>query len=80
LKVAIEATTIADRNLGQRIVDRLKADTVLAPLSSTISVSVSNGRVYLRGTVDTEEQHLSMVSIAQHTYGVSALYDQLTVR
>jgi osmotically-inducible protein OsmY len=80
LNLTVQATTLADRNLGQRIVDRLRADTVLAPLSSTISISVSDGRAYLRGTVDTEEQHLSIVSIVQHTYGVNAVYDQLVVR
>ena len=80
LNLTIQATTIADRNLGQRIVDRFKADADLAPLASTINVSVNDGRVYLRGTVDTEAQHLAMVSIVQHTYGVGTVYDQLVVR
>lgn len=80
LNLTIQASTLADRNLGQRLVDRLRSDAVLTPLSSNISISVSDGRVYLRGTVDTEEQHLSIVSVVQHTYGVTAVYDQLTVR
>jgi osmotically-inducible protein OsmY len=80
VNVTVQAATLADRNLGQRIVDRLRADPVLTPLSSMISVSVSDGRVYLRGTVDTEQQHLSIVSMVQHTYGVNAVYDQLVVR
>jgi osmotically-inducible protein OsmY len=80
LSLTIQAPTLSDRNLGQRIADRLRADNVVAPLASTINISVSDGRVYLRGTVDTEEQHLSIVSIAQHTYGVNAVYDQLLVR
>jgi osmotically-inducible protein OsmY len=80
LNCTVQATTLADRNLGRRIVDRLRGDTTLAPPASMISISVSEGRVYLRGTVDTEEQHLSMVSVVQHTYGVNAVYDELTVR
>jgi osmotically-inducible protein OsmY len=80
LNLTVQATSIGDRNLGQRLVERLRSDTVLSPLSSMISISVSEGRVYLRGTVDTEEQHLSIVSVVQHTYGVNAVYDQLTVR
>lgn len=80
LNLTLQATTVADRNLGQRVIDRLRADNNLMPLASTISISVSDGRVYLRGTVDTEEQHLSIVSVVQHTYGVNAVYDQLTVR
>jgi osmotically-inducible protein OsmY len=76
----VEATTVADRNLGARIVDRLRADSNLAPLSTAINVSISDGRVYLRGTVDTEAQHLAIVSVVQHTYGVAAVYDQLVVR
>lgn len=31
-------------------------------------------------TVDTEEQQLSIISMVQHTYGVTAVYDQLVVR
>jgi osmotically-inducible protein OsmY len=80
LSITLQATTVGDRNVGQRVIDRLRADNRLAPLASTISVSVSDGRVWLRGTVDTEEQHLSIVSMVQHTYGVNAVYDQLTVR
>jgi osmotically-inducible protein OsmY len=80
LNLTIQASTVADRNLGQRIVDRLRSDTSLAPLASNISISVSDGRVYLRGTVDTEAEHLAIVSVVQHTYGVTAVYDQLTVR
>jgi len=80
LTLSIQGTTLTDRNLGHRVADRLRADPVVAPLASTISISVSDGRVYLRGTVDTEQQHLSIVSIVQHTYGVTAVYDQLVVR
>ena len=80
LTLTVQGTTLADRNLGQRVADRIRADAVVAPLASNISISVSDGRVYLRGTVDSEEQHLSIVSVVQHTYGVNAVYDQLVVR
>ena len=80
VNLSIQASSLADRTLAQRIVDRLRTDPTLAPVPNIISVSVSDGRVYLRGTVDTEEQHLRIVSIVQHTYGVNAVYDQLTVR
>lgn len=80
LNLTLQATTLADRNLGQRIIDRLRADPNLPALSSAINISVSAGTLYLRGTVDTEAQHLSIVSTVQHTYGVSAVYDQLLVR
>ena len=80
LNLTVQAATPADRNLGARLVDRLRGDSNLSPLATTISISVDAGRVWLRGTVDTEEQHLSIVSVVQHTYGVTAVYDQLTVR
>ncbi|HZR16164.1 MAG TPA: BON domain-containing protein [Verrucomicrobiae bacterium] len=80
LNLTVQASTVADRVLGQRIVDRLRSDPALTPLASNISISVSDGRVYLRGTVDSEEEHLSIISRVQHTYGVNAVYDQLTVR
>jgi osmotically-inducible protein OsmY len=78
--MTVQAATVGDRNLGERVVQRLRSDPVLTPLNSDLSVSVSDGRVYLRGTVDTEEQHLSIVSVVQHTYGVTTVFDQLTVR
>lgn len=80
LTLTVQGMTLADRNLGQRVADRIRSDPNLTPLASTVNLSVSDGRVYLRGTVDTEEQHLAMVSLVQHTYGVSAVYDQLLLR
>jgi osmotically-inducible protein OsmY len=80
LTFSIQGSSLSDRNLGHRIAERLRANAVVAPLATTISISVSDGRVYLRGTVDSEEQHLSIVSMVQHTYGVTAVYDQLVVR
>ena len=80
LTLAVQGTTLSDRNLGQRVADRIRSDPNLTSLPSTINLSVSDGRVYLRGTVDTEEQHLAIISLVQHTYGVTAVYDQLLVR
>ena len=80
MNVTVQANTVADRNLGQRILDRLRADPSLTPLNSAINVAISNGQVYLRGTVYSEQQHLEIVSIIQHTFGVSAVYDQLVIR
>jgi len=80
VNVTVQANTVADRNLGQRILDRLRADPNLTPLNSAINVAISNGQVYLRGTVYSEQQHLEIVSIIQHTFGVSAVYDQLVIR
>jgi osmotically-inducible protein OsmY len=80
LNVTVQATTLGDRNLGQRLVDRLRSDATLSPLSTAINLSISAGQVYIRGTVDTEQQHIAIVSIVQHTYGVKAVYDQLVVR
>jgi osmotically-inducible protein OsmY len=78
--VTVQATTESDRNLGQRTVDRLRNDPNLQSLTSAINMAINNGQVYLRGTVDTEQQRLEIVSMVQHTYGVSAVYDQLLVR
>jgi len=80
MNITVEASTLADRNLGQHLVDRLRADPNLQPLTSAINLSINAGQVYLRGTVDTEQQHLAIVSIVQHTYGVNTVYDQLAVR
>jgi osmotically-inducible protein OsmY len=80
VNLTVQATTAADRSLGQRIVDRLRADRSIEPLPSIINASIADGRVYLRGTVDTEAQHLAIVSLVQHTFGVTAVYDQLAVR
>lgn len=80
LTLTVQGTTLGDRNLGQRVAERIRSDPNLGPLASNINISVSDGRVYLHGTVDTEEQHLDLVSLVQHTYGVNAVYDQLMVR
>jgi len=78
--VTIQASTLGDRNLGQRIVDRLRAAPDMQLLTTALNLAINNGQVYLRGAVDTEQQHLTIVSLVQHTFGVTAVYDQLAVR
>ncbi len=78
--MAIQATSAADRVLAQRLTDTVRSDSNLPAAMPGVSVSVTGGAVYLRGTVDNQQQHQALVSDAQRTPGVSAVYDQLQVQ
>jgi osmotically-inducible protein OsmY len=80
LNLRVQGVTDGDRILGQRIVDELRADTVLPTLVPTVNVSVAEGRVSLRGLVQNEQQRRAIISAVQRVPGVTAVYDEMRFR
>ncbi len=78
--LAVQAASTSDRVVADRLADSLRNDPRLSTSMPGVDVSVTGGAVYLRGTVDDQQEHQALVSDAQRTPGVSAVYDQLQVR
>src|SRR5258706_6769903 len=69
-----------DRSLAQQILEGLRTDSALPALLPVVNIDVSNGRVILRGTVQSGQQRRATVSAVQRAAGVNNVTDQLQVQ
>jgi osmotically-inducible protein OsmY len=69
----------ADRTLAQRIIGGLQTDQVLLTVIPKVNITVADGRVSLRGTVQSDEQRRIIESAVARAAGVSVVDDQLQV-
>lgn len=75
----VQATTEADRTLGQRIMQELRANTSLAASIPMVRMSLSNGKVVLKGSVKSETEKQQIESAVQRVTGVASVENQLQV-
>jgi hyperosmotically inducible periplasmic protein len=80
LNLRVQGVTEGDRVLGQRIVDSLRTDTVLPTLAPAVNINIAEGKVTLRGMVQSEQQRRAIIASVQRVPGVTAVYDELRLR
>ncbi|HEV2390992.1 MAG TPA: BON domain-containing protein [Verrucomicrobiae bacterium] len=78
--LTMQASNAGDQVLADRVVRTLKSDGIAPTDLPSVSVSIVNGAAYVRGTVQNEQEHQALIASVQRTPGVTAVYDQLTVR
>lgn len=76
----VQAATTSDQVLADRIVDRLRWDSVPTSWLQNAAIRVNNGDVYFQGDVDDAREHRAILSSLQHTAGVRNIYDECRVR
>ncbi len=79
ITVQVRGSSALDRSLAQQITQELRSDTSLSSALSTVSISIDEGRVTLRGTVHNEVQRREIETAVQRTTGVSSVDNQLQV-
>jgi osmotically-inducible protein OsmY len=79
LSVDIQASTDADRTLGQQIMKDVCTDKALAAFVSMIKIQVDSGQVTVRGTVKNEQEKQSVEAAVQKVSGVTKVDNQLQV-
>jgi osmotically-inducible protein OsmY len=77
LKVAPALTAATDRSVLEQVKSALATDPNLG--REPIAVNVQNGRVFLRGTVHTEEDRLHAISLATSAPGARDVSDGLVL-
>lgn len=70
--------TLRDEAITQLILTRLSQDQ--RTYGQTIDVSVADGEIALIGWCDSEDQKIAASMIAQGTYGVRSVVDNVRVR
>lgn len=78
-KVKIQAWTIDDEPVANRIASQLRTDGVAANALDNVRIMVRDGNVSLDGTVATQATHDALVASLQRAGGANAIYDQLRV-
>jgi osmotically-inducible protein OsmY len=79
VNVTVQGGSSTDRSLAQQISQELRADAGLASSISQISISVTDGKVSLRGNVRNDQQKRQIESAIQRVTGVSSVENQLRV-
>jgi osmotically-inducible protein OsmY len=77
--VNVQGATEADRSLGQKVIQELRADTSLAATIPTIKVNVDGNKVTITGTVKNEDEKAKIESAVQRVTGVVNVENQLQV-
>jgi osmotically-inducible protein OsmY len=77
--VNVQGTTEADRSLGQKVIQELRADTSLAATIPTIKVNVDGSKVTITGTVKNDDEKTKIESAVQRVTGVVNVENQLQV-
>jgi osmotically-inducible protein OsmY len=78
-KANIQASTDADRTLGQQIMSNVQADASLATLAPMIKLKVDSGKVILHGTVKSEQDKQNIEAAVQKVSGVTSVDNRLKV-
>jgi len=68
-----------DRAVAQRILQELRADTILPSLLPVVNITISSGRVTLEGNVQSEQQRHAIEAAVQRAAGISNVNDLLQV-
>lgn len=76
----VQATTAVDQDLANRIIDRLRWDSVPSRWLQNATITVNNGDAYVQGYFESAREHDAVLYALQHTAGIRNIYDQSTIR
>ncbi len=77
--LSIQASTEADRSLGQKIQQEIRTESSLAGQLSSVKVVVDNGKIMLSGAVKSDDQKQAVEKAVQRVTGVTSVDNQLQV-
>jgi len=78
--VQVITVTDTDRDLAERIADRIRAEAIFPPTDASITCRVTAGRVDVRGTVEHGSEKHRLLEAVRHTPGVVEMKDHVQVR
>jgi osmotically-inducible protein OsmY len=80
LNVQVQASTEADRDCAQRVMETVRADPAFTSQTPTVTVSLSGGRAYIYGTADSRAQRRAIVEAVKRVPGVVEVRDEIRIR
>ena len=80
LNVQVQASTDADRDCAQRVIDTVRADPAFTSQSPAVTVSLNGGRAYIYGTAESRAQRRAIVEAVKRVPGVVDVRDDIRIR
>jgi osmotically-inducible protein OsmY len=80
LNVHVQASTEADRDCAQRVIETVRADPAFANQSPTVTVTINGGRAFIYGTADNRPQRRAIVNAVKRVPGVVEVRDDIRLR
>lgn len=80
LNVQVQASTEADRDCAQRVMETVRADPAFTGQSPTVTVSLNGGRAYIYGTAESRAQRRAIVEAVKRVPGVVEVRDDIRLR
>lgn len=74
------AISDADKNLSERVRSALQSDPAFSANAENVRVTAQNGKIILRGTVNSEAEKQNIEAKAKQIVGANRLESQLQVR
>src|ERR1051326_1708714 len=75
----VQGLNDTDRAVAQRILTGLRTDSAVAVIFPHVNIEVSDGKVTLRGTVQSIQQRRAIVAAVQQAAGFNNVFDELQV-
>ena len=71
---------VTDQELTEKVRQSLAADPALSTVADRVKIKVENGKVNLKGSVDTEQQRLTVEKHATDAAGPGNITDDITIQ
>ncbi len=78
--VQVQASTDADRDCAQRVIDTIRADPAFTSGAPTVTVTLNGGRAFIYGTADNRAQRRAIVDAVKRVPGVVEVRDDIRIR
>jgi len=78
--VQVQASTEADRDCAQRVMETVRADPAFTSQSPTVTVSLNVGRAYIYGTAESRAQRRAIVEAVKRVPGVVEVREDIRIR
>ena len=71
---------ITDQELTQKVRQAIASDPTLSPVANKLKIKVENGRVTLKGSVESEDQRQAVERHATKAAGPGNITDDITIK
>jgi osmotically-inducible protein OsmY len=80
LNVQVQASTDADRDCAQRVIDTVRGDPAFTGQTPMVTVSLNGGRAFIYGTAESRAQRRAVVDAVKRVPGVVEVRDDIRIR
>lgn len=78
--VQVEASTDADRDCAQRVIDTIRSDPAFTSEAPSVTVTLNGGRAFIYGTAESRAQRRAIVDAVKRVPGVVEVRDDIRIR